>query len=325
VTARVHGHVPHDRVERPHRRDSHESLGRPRTGAASRLQIARRPRATQGVPPRPSTCRRRKSAAAKGRSTASISTTTQDVSGHTGRRGAKLAKGHRAQAAHTDPFDLPRVPTRGSATFLPCVALDGSVVGNGQPRPLRCRVTSEPLTFQPASALPAGAKAPEFFHLDGEPLRATLAQRQLFHGTQQSAPIRSLLDTRQWAVSGVYLLLDASSTAPPTLPVAVYIGSTKDLLHRVITHASPAGNKPTWKTALLMTGAGVTRGDAYQLERALGDAMTRATTPNVVSPSWNYLPEFSAYDVPWHVRDSFIVLAERCLHRLGISVRLMVP
>jgi predicted GIY-YIG superfamily endonuclease len=186
-------------------------------------------------------------------------------------------------------------------------------------------VTSVSLTFQPAVAPPAGAKAPEFFHLDGEPLRATLAERQLFHGTQQSAPIRGLLDTRQWAVSGIYLLIDAGPGPPATLPVAVYVGSTKDLLHRVITHASPAGNKPTWKTALLITGAGVTRGDAYQLERALGDAMTKATTTNVVVPSWNYLPVFSAYDVPWSVRDSFIVLAERCLHHLGISVRLVVP
>lgn len=153
-------------------------------------------------------------------------------------------------------------------------------------------------------------------------MRAALAERALF-GSTLTAPILGLLDTRQWAVSGVYLLIAARhGSAVPGTPVGVYVGSAKDLIDRVSKHAA---NKPDWQVALLLTGAGVTRGDAYQLERALGDSMSMATTPNVVAATWQRLPEFSAYDVPWHVRDSFIILAERCLGHLGIPVRLLIP
>jgi hypothetical protein len=184
---------------------------------------------------------------------------------------------------------------------------------------------SIPLAFAPDPAVESAASTvPALFHLDGEPVRAAVCARDLFEGPAASTLIRGLLDLRQWAVPGVYLLLSAELDASvrPLAPIDVYVGSTKDLLVRVIEQEK---QRPDWLTAILLTGSGVTRGDAYQLERALGDALTHSTTPGIVNASWSRLPEFSALDTPWHLRDTFVVLAERCLNHFQIQVRLVLP
>ncbi|HEV2866184.1 MAG TPA: hypothetical protein VGX37_06685 [Allosphingosinicella sp.] len=165
---------------------------------------------------------------------------------------------------------------------------------------------------------------PKLFHLAGTPVRAATASRDVFIGTPKKHPARWMLDLREWAVAGTYLLLSGDEG----LSRGVYVGSAKDLVERVNEHQN--GVKRTkadtfdWNQAILLTATGVTRGDAYQLERAVGDAVALSEVDLLV-PAWEALPKFQARDTPWAVRDAVIVLAERCLRQLGVPARLLPP
>lgn len=161
---------------------------------------------------------------------------------------------------------------------------------------------------------------PKLYHLAGTPVRAATATRDVFVGTPQEQPARWMLDLREWAVAGTYLLLSKDQSQ-------VYVGSAKDLVERVNQHQNGVKRKTTeflWDQAVLLTATGVTRGDAYQLERAVGDAIASCGVGQL-RPMWEALPTFQARDTPWAIRDAVIVLAERCLHQLGVSARLLPP
>jgi hypothetical protein len=176
-------------------------------------------------------------------------------------------------------------------------------------------VRSEALHHRP----PSHDDPPRLYHLDGVPVRAAVCSGDLFLASPQEQEARRQLDVRQWCVPGVYLLLAFDESAP----ASVYVGSGQDLVSRV---GAQRKERDDWSTAVLITGVGVTRGDAYQLERAVGDSIVRSTTPGIIEPAWEKHPKVSPLDVPWPLRDSFIVLAERCLGQdpeLDIHVRLI--
>ena len=111
-----------------------------------------------------------------------------------------------------------------------------------------------------ARSFSLGTVVPRLHHLDGAPVRAAICEQSLFvaaHPGPASAPIHSLIDKRLWSLPSVYALLwDAKGGQRE-----IYVGSTKDPLERLMTH-----DRANWAHAVLLTGHGLTRGAALQME-----------------------------------------------------------
>ena len=145
----------------------------------------------------------------------------------------------------------------------------------------------------PAAVPPAVAVE---YWLDGEPVRALVADAGSLRSPAGTGPwaagIRQLVDARRWSVPGAYLLLwDALTDGR----VPVYVGSTKDLLERLHDHEQVG-----WGLAIVLTGHGLRRSAAWQIERALGRALLLADPSETAwSRRWDRLPGRDPNEIPW--------------------------
>jgi hypothetical protein len=180
-------------------------------------------------------------------------------------------------------------------------------------------MTSTPLSFSPTAPLPDGLVAPKLHHLSGEPVRAAICDANLFepialaHGRQARAPVRQQLDPRLWCLPGVYCLL----WDPGKDPAEVYVGSSNDLVKRLLSH-----HKEDWTHAVLLTGHGMGRSGAEQAEAALGRVLKAPKLCQQITPMWEAHPSPWGADMPWHLFQPLVVLLDLCLRELDIAVSL---
>ena len=121
-----------------------------------------------------------------------------------------------------------------------------------------------------------------------------------------AAGIRQLVDARRWSVPGVYLLL-WDPLADGRVPV--YVGSTKDLLERLHDHEQVG-----WGLAIVLTGHGLRRSAAEQIERALGRGLLLADPSETAwVRRWARLPRRDPNEIPWPYVAPLILAAERLI------------
>jgi hypothetical protein len=160
---------------------------------------------------------------------------------------------------------------------------------------------------QPPIPAPGPPAIAEEYWLEGDPVRALVADVESFRSPPgngpRAAPIRALVDGRRWAVPGAYLLLWEQLDGR----VPVYIGSAGDLLERLNRH-----EQVNWTLGIAITGHGLHRSAALQVERSLGQAFMLAdTAQNLWEKRWDAHPTFAASEMPWPFLTPMLVLAER--------------
>jgi len=179
-------------------------------------------------------------------------------------------------------------------------------------------MASTPLSFSPTVPLPNGLVAPQLRHLSGAPVRAAICDANLLEpiapadGGRAVAPVRQQLDARLWCLPGVYCLL----WDPGKDPTEVYVGSSNDLVERLLTHT-----REDWTHAVLLTGHGMGRSGAEQAEAALGRVLKAPQPCRRMEPKWEAHPSAWGADMPWHLFEPLVVLLDLCLRELDIAVR----
>lgn len=159
--------------------------------------------------------------------------------------------------------------------------------------------------------------APRLHHLDGAPVRAAMCDATLFRPQQAgpaAAPIHALIDKRLWSVPAIYTLL----WNPPSRPTPVYVGSTGDPITRLIGH-----DQEGWSQAIIVTGHGLTRGAALQMEYATGCVITGSRSARAnLEPRWAAHPSPWQADMAWSLLEPMVVLLDLCLSELGVRANL---
>lgn len=178
---------------------------------------------------------------------------------------------------------------------------------------------SRALEFKPLEGLPTGVPSPDLFHLSGAPVRAAVCDARLFKPTRPAsggptkAPVYGQMDQRLWQLPGAYCLL----WDPEPGARRLYVGSSGALFTRLIGHP-----KTGWTQAILLTGYGIGRGGAEQVESAIAKVLRAARPANLITPEWDAMPSPWGADMPWHLIESLIVLLNRCLDELGLGLQL---
>lgn len=164
-------------------------------------------------------------------------------------------------------------------------------------------VNSDPLCPAPSGSVV------RLRHLDASPVKAAICEAEVFQPTDagpRSAPIHKQLDARLWSVPAAYCLLwEPESKARAD----IYVGSTGDPLERLPTH-----DQTGWTRAVIITGHGLTRGIAQQLEAAFGNVVVASDSAfKRLRPAWTTHPSLWEADMPWDLLRPAVVLLELCL------------
>jgi hypothetical protein len=179
---------------------------------------------------------------------------------------------------------------------------------------------SFPLPFVPAVQAPQGVFAPYLFHLDGMPVRAAFCDGRLFRPASvrggPGAPISTRLDHRLWLLPGVYVLLWPWATGT----LDYYVGSSGNVMERPSQHLAHAHGQKNWLAAILLTGHGLSRGGALQLESALARVLVNAVPGS--QPRHRRSPTAWGADMPWYLLEPIVVLLNRILDLLPVNVLL---
>jgi hypothetical protein len=181
-------------------------------------------------------------------------------------------------------------------------------------------MSSTALPFVPSGVPPAGVPDPSLFHLDGSPVRAAVCDAALFQPTRPAAggptkaPVYDQMDARLWQLPGVYCLLWDPANTNPT---RIYIGSSGALFSRIVGHPQTG-----WSHAALLTGHGVGRAGAEQAESGIAKVLRSASPSARLTPVWQAMPSPWGADMPWYLFESLVVLLNRCMGHLGVTVYL---
>jgi hypothetical protein len=122
------------------------------------------------------------------------------------------------------------------------------------------------------------------------------------------------MDARLWQLPGVYCLLWDPRNTQPT---KVYVGSTAAFFRRLVGHPQVG-----WTHAVLLAGHGVGRAGAEQAESGIAKVLTAAAPPARLTPMWRAMPAPWGADMPWYLFEFLVVLLNRCLDSLGVTVHL---
>lgn len=173
-----------------------------------------------------------------------------------------------------------------------------------------------------APVVRTGAPSPPLLrHLDGAAVRAAICEGHHFKpvpvpgSARPEAPARVQLDRRLWCLPGVYCLL---TDPKPTQLTDTYVGSSGDLVQRLITH-----HKTGWTHAILLTGHGIGSAGAAQAESGIGRVLKARGPSKHLTPTWSRHPAPWGADMPWFLFEPLVVLLDLCLTELlTISVDL---